>query len=110
MGRIKGKLYCFALSTFKEATQNYQEIKGDGTRIGELWRPLGAVPKALEVNQGVIDPIRILFMAGAIDGQHELTPWASILFEVLKEKADYADSFEMTAEEILAAMDIEGKR
>lgn len=106
---LRDKLYRFALGAFREVIQNYQEIKGDGTRIGELWRPLWAVLKALGVDQRDIELIRILFMAGAIEGQHELTQWESILFEVLREKAEFHDSFEMTAEEILGSMDIEGE-
>ena len=68
-----------------------------------------AVLLALGVEPGEIEAVRALFMAAAEETRHELDPWESILFEVLKEKAESgADTFEMTAEDVLKAMDIEG--
>ena len=41
--------------------------------------------------------------------RHELTSWESILFEVLKERAEESETFEMVPEHILKAMDIQEK-
>jgi hypothetical protein len=109
-GGLRDKLCRFTLAAFKEVQAHYKEIEGNGTRIGELWRPLLAVLLVLGVEQGEVEAVRALFMEGAEEGRHELDPWESILFEVLKEKAESgADAFEMTAEDVLKAMDIQGE-
>jgi hypothetical protein len=109
-GKLRDKLYRFALSAFKAVQAHYEAIQGDGTRIGELWRPMLAVLKALGVEQGEIETIRVLFMEAAEENRHELDPWESILFEVLKERAESETAFEMTVDEILETMGIEGDR
>jgi hypothetical protein len=109
-GELRDMLYRFTLAAFKEVRGHYQANPGNGTRVGELWRPMLAVLLALGVEQGEIEAVRALFMEGAEEGRHELDSWESILFEVLKEKVESgADTFEMTTEEVLVAMDIEGE-
>jgi hypothetical protein len=109
-GELRDKLYRFTLAAFKDVQAHYEAIPGDGTRIGELWRPMLAVLKALGVGQGEIETIRALFMEAAEENRHELDSWECILFEVLKEKAESEPGkFEMTAEDVLKAMDIEGE-
>jgi len=109
-GELRDKLYRFTLAAFKTVRQHYDTNPGNGTRIGELWRPLQAVLLALRVEQGEIEAVRGLFMAGAEETRHEPTPWECTLLEVLKEEAQaHHDRFEMTAPEILTAMSIEGE-
>ncbi len=109
-GELRDKMYRFTLAAFKEVVAHYQAIPGDGTRIGELWRPMLAVLLALEVEHVEIEAVRTLFMEGAEETRHELDPWESILFEVLNDRAESEPgNFEMTAEEVLTAMDIEGE-
>ena len=109
-GELRDKLYRFTLAAFKEVQAHYREIEGNGTRLGELWRPMLAVLLTLGVEQEEIKAVRALFMEGAGEGRHELKPWESILFEVLKEKAESGiETFEMTPEDILTAMDIQGE-
>jgi hypothetical protein len=109
-GELRDKLYRFTLTAFKEVQALDRKIEGDGTRIGELWRPILAVLLSLKVEQGEVETIRALFMEGAEAGRYEPDPWESILFEVLKRKAESeTGNFEMTAEEVLHAMDIEGE-
>jgi hypothetical protein len=63
----------------------------------------------LGVEQTEIEAVRALFMVAAEETRHELDPWESILFEVLKERAESeTGNFEMTAEEVLKAMEVEG--
>lgn len=105
---LRDNIYRFTLAAFKEVRTHYEGNPGNGTRIGELWRPILAVLLTLGVKQTEIEEIRVLFADAAEEGRHELSAWESILFEILKEKAESeTDSFEMTAEEVLRAMDIE---
>lgn len=107
-GELRDNIYRFTLAAFKEVRGHYEVNPGNGTRIGELWRPILAVLLTLGGEQAEIEEIRGLFMDGAEEGAHELTSWECILFEILKEKAESeTDNFEMTAEEVLKAMDIE---
>jgi DNA primase len=107
---LRDKLYRFALTNFKDVRAHYQSVEGNGTRIGELWRPMQAVLLALRVEQREIEEIRLLFTAGAEEGRHELDGWESSLFDVLRQKAEEGmDAFKMTGADILKAMDIQGE-
>jgi hypothetical protein len=86
-GELKDKLYRFTLVAFKDVQAHYEAIPGDGTRIGELWRPMLAVLKALGVEQGEIEIIRALFMEAAEENRHEPTGWECTLLEVVREEA-----------------------
>lgn len=104
---LRDKLYRFILAAFREVKVHYREVEGNGTRIGELWRPLGAVLMALRVEQEEIDVVRALFMAGTEEGRHELTSWELALFEALKNKSDGPNEpFEMSAQEIIEVMNV----
>jgi hypothetical protein len=110
-GELRDQLYRFTLMAFKEVRVNYEANSGNGTRIGELWRPLLAVLMTLGVEEPEVEVVRGLFMAAVEETRHELDPWESILFEVLRERAESeTGNFEMMAEEVLKAMDIEGDR
>ena len=63
-GELRDKLYRFTLAAFKNVREHYEANPGNGTRIGELWRPMLAVLLALGVEQGEIEAIRTLFMEG----------------------------------------------
>ena len=106
---LRDKLYRFVLATFREVEAAYKAIPGDGTRIGELWRPLGAVLQALAVPPEEAAAVRELFVASAQETRHEPTASECVLLEMLREEARvYSDKFEMTVTEILKAMNIEG--
>jgi hypothetical protein len=110
-GELRDKLYRFTLAAFKDVRSFYHGIPGDGTRLRELWRPMLAVLQALGVEQGEIEAVRGLFMAGAEETRHEPTPWESRLLEVLIEEAGKnAQVFELTAAEIIDLMAIEGDK
>jgi len=110
-GELRDKLYRFALAKFKDVRRHYEAMPGDGTRIGELWRPLPAVLLALGVKESEIDGVRDFFLDGAQEGRHEPTGWECTLLEVLKGEAQaHDDKLEMTAFEILTAMNIEGEK
>jgi hypothetical protein len=107
---LRDKLYRFTLTRFGGVRAHYQGIEGNGTRIGELWRPMQAVLQALDVEQREIEEIRQVFMAGAEEGRHELDGWESSLFDVLRQKAEEGmDAFKMTGADILKAMDVQGE-
>jgi len=107
---LRDKLYRFVLTCFKEVSAHYGNIEATGTRIGELWRPIQAVLLSLKVERSEIEGIKTLFDDGAAEGQHELNGWQSILFEVLKQRAEAGqNTFEMTTDDILSAMNIPGE-
>jgi hypothetical protein len=109
-GKLRDKLYRFTLTEFKTVRQHYEANSGNGTRIGELWRPLLGVLLALGVGETEVEAVRGLFMAAAEETRHELDLWEAVLFESLKERAESEiDKFEMTAEEVLKEMNIEGE-
>jgi len=106
---LRDKLYRFTLTSFKNVRQHYEENSGNGTRIGELWRPILAVLLALGVEEGEVEAIRTLFMEAAQEGRHEPNGWECTLLEVVREEAQsHDDRFEMTVYEILTGMNIEG--
>lgn len=108
-GELRDKLYRFTLAAFKEVQAYYQAIPGDGTRVRELWRPLGAVLQALAVPPEEAASVREFFLNAAQETRHEPTGWECTLLEVLQEEAQaHEDKFEMTASEILEALNIEG--
>jgi hypothetical protein len=110
-GELRDKLYRFTLASFKTVRQNYAASPGNGTRIGELWRPMLAVLLTLGVEQGGIEAIRTLFMEAAQEGRHEPTGWECTLLEVVREEAQAHESiFDMTVPDILTAMNIEGDK
>jgi len=108
---LKDKLYRFTLASFKNLRQHYEANPGNGTRIGELWRPLLAVLLTLGVEDGEVEVIRTLFMEAAREGRHEPTGWECTLLEVLREEAQaHQNKFEMAVSEIIKAMNIEGDK
>ncbi len=108
---LRDKLYRFTLTRFKEVLTYYQGIEGTGTRTGELWRPMKAVLQSLNVDQSEIEEIRGVFTNGADEGRHELNGWEQTLFDVLKQSAEEVrNTFEMSGEDILRAMDIQGEK
>jgi hypothetical protein len=107
-GELRDKLYHFTLAAFKEVAAAYQAIPGDGSRIGELWRPLGAVLKELGVEESEAAAIRELFNTQTQETRHEPTGWELALLEALKTKAEGEGAdFEMTPAEIVEAMGLE---
>ena len=94
---------------FKDVAEAYQGIPGGGTRLGELWRPIGAVLQALAVDQDEYEAVRDFFMAGALETRHEPTTWETRLLEVLAEQAEKHLSngvFSLTPKEILGLLNL----
>jgi len=108
---LRDKLYRFTLAAFKIVRDHYEANPGDGTRIGELWRPMLAVLLALEVEITEMESIHAFFMEAAQEGKHEPTGWECILLESLREKAQgNGQLFDLTVPEIINAMNIEGDK
>ncbi len=72
---LRDMCYRFALLFFKEVAQAYQAIPGDGTRVNELWRPLGAVLQALDVSPEEVAAVREFFGDAVQETRHEPTGW-----------------------------------
>jgi hypothetical protein len=107
-GEVRDKLYRFTLAAFKEVQTHYQSIPGDGTRITELWRPLGAVLKVLGVQGAEAQAIKEFFTAQAQETRHEPTGWELALLEALRTRAESENTeFEMTSVEIVEVMGLE---
>jgi len=110
-GELRDKLYRFALASFKNVHQNYGANSGNGTRIGELWRPMLAVLLTLGVDEREVQAIRQLFMEAAQEGRHEPTGWECTLLEVVRESAQAHEKlFDLTVPDIIKAMDIQGDK
>ena len=108
---LRDAIYRFALLRFKEAQTYYQEIVGDGTRSMELWRPLLATARALEVPQGEIDRLYDFYRGATRETRHEPSPWESCLLEVLRNEGEKHHAvFELTVNEIINMMEIEGDK
>lgn len=104
-GELRDSLYRFALAEFKNVQEAYRRIEGDGTRIGELWRPLGAVLAVLQVAEDELAEIWEMFTTQARETRHEPTSWEVALLEALKTRAESEDAdFEMTPAEIISDM------
>jgi hypothetical protein len=104
---LRDACYRFTLLAFKEVEAAYKAIPGDGTRMRELWRPLGAVLKALKVEESEAEAILEFFMSQVQETRHEPTGWEITLLEALKSRAEKEDGdFEMTPEDILKAMNL----
>ena len=110
-GELRDKLYRFTLAAFKEVQAQYEANHGNGTRIGELWRPMLAVLLALGVEDTEIESIRALFMDAAQEGRYEPSGWECSLLEVIREKAKANEKlFDLTVSDIIKAMNIEGDK
>lgn len=107
---LRDQLYRFALTHFLPVGLGYEGLSGNGTRVRELWRPMGGVLWALKVEETEVAAIRELFMGSVQETQNVPTGWELTLLEVLKEKAETVqDTFELTTEDILVLMDIQGE-
>ena len=106
---LRDKIYRFVLTAFKMVQQNYAASQGDGTRATELWRPLLAILKALDVPLGEIEAVYQFFKQGMSQNRYELSPWEAALFDALRSRAQKeAQIFTMTANDIATAMPIDG--
>ncbi|MEJ5330232.1 MAG: hypothetical protein WHT07_08760 [Desulfobaccales bacterium] len=109
-GELRDACYRFTLLCFHEVARAYAAIPGISTRVRELWRPIGAVLQVLRADLQEIKDIERFFLDGAAENRHEVDPWEEALLETLREKAMAAKGpFQMTSEEILDAMGINGE-
>jgi hypothetical protein len=102
---LRDALYRFALLKFREVRKHYFDQHDSGSRIKELWRPLEAVLKALQVDEAEITSINKFFADAIAETRHELDDWEASLFDILKgHAAQKPEGFRLTAEETSAAM------
>lgn len=107
---LRDACYRFTMLAFDRVEISYGLTPGDGTRLTELWRPLETVLAVVEVDQTEVKSIRDFYLSQNQETRHEPTTWEVTLLEVLKEKAEaQAKPFEMSSQEILEAMNIEGE-
>ena len=109
---IRDMIFRFLLIKWTAIRSAYNKISGDGSRNTELWRPIQAVLEGLAVDPEIIRETKEYFGKGTETTRHELTEWEERLFDVLVHRAELPGSptFEMTTNEILSAMAIEGER
>lgn len=102
-GEHRDKIYRFLLMKFKDVKKYYEELSSEGSRKGELWRPLHAIAKALELPKIEIDLIHTTFNTCMTKPSNVLTPMEQALLMVLHKKCNdnsNGDIFEISALEI----------
>jgi hypothetical protein len=109
--QIRDMMFRFLLTNWPAVRAAYSRTAGDGSRNTELWRPIQAIMVALLVETSTIDDTREFFLGATETTRHELTEWEERLFDVLLDRAEGAvSSFDMTPEEIILRMDIDGEK
>jgi hypothetical protein len=83
--KIRNGMYRFALVKCFEVRDAYRRIESDGTRQGELWRPLEAVLTAAGAREDRIGEVRDAFQRGTAITQDKLSIQEEALFQVLYE-------------------------
>jgi len=83
--KIRNGMYRFALVKCFEVRGAYTNIESDGTRQGELWRPLEAVLTAAGAGEVKINEVRDAFQRGTAITQDKLSIQEEALFQVLYE-------------------------
>ncbi len=101
---IRNLCYRFLLCKWREVQVVYNTIPPTGTRKGELWRPLEAVLRVLEVSKMEIDGIKQAFDQGTKQTKDALSLAEEALFQVLFDRAQKEPKFELTPNDILQAM------
>lgn len=106
-GENRDKIYRFLLMKFKDVKKYYEGLSSEGSRKGELWRPLHAIAKALELPKIEIDLIHTTFNKCMDKAPNVLTPMEQALLMVLHKKCNdnsndnpNSDIFEISALEI----------
>jgi hypothetical protein len=108
--KLRDQNYRFALGSFKKVAAAYQAIQGNGSRIIERWRPLAAVLTALDVEKAEFEAVRQFFMSKAEDARYGPDGWELSVLEALENRAQASpEFFEMTADDIIEAMEVDSK-
>lgn len=103
---LRGSCYRILLSKHAKVKEMYDAIPGNGTRKMELWRPLEAVARALEMPEAEIVETKKAFMKLIAKTQAKLSPIETALFLSLKDFTEEDGlSFEKTPSEILKGME-----
>ncbi len=89
---LRDELYCYLLQCHGRVSRAFAEVPSDGTRRGELWRPIEAVLKALGVDDTVIAETRIAFDTGTRETKSQVEESEEELFTYLYECAEREDS------------------
>ena len=72
------------LLNYRKVKEAFSTIPSTGTRLGELWRPMEAVLKVLDVGDTIIKKTKSAFERGMSETRTELTEWEEALFEAVK--------------------------
>jgi len=102
---IRDMMYRFVLLKWKHVQDVYNSTPSTGTRRGELWRPLSAVLKVLNVPAKEIERIMETFVKGTEKTENRLSSSEEALFQVLLERSENEKKFEMKPSDILEAME-----
>lgn len=106
---IRDSLYRLALTSFQDVLMAYAMTQGNGTRLAELWRPMGAMLAVMLVTPQEEQAIKSLFFEQARENRAEPSPWEAALLETLMDLAnDHEKDFSQTSDELLETMGIDG--
>lgn len=101
---LRDACYRFLLLEWRKVQEQYRAIPPDGTRRGELWRPLQAVMEVLGVAQEEMFEVQSAFQEGTRKTKNRLSLKEEALFQVLFDEAEKRAEFEMTAEAVVEKM------
>ena len=101
---IRDACYRFLLLKWTEVLDVFNSIPSNGTRRGELWRPLQAVLSVLGVSEEETQGVKQSFELGTAQTKYQLSLREEALFQVLLDHEDQP-RFELTTTEILNQME-----
>jgi len=101
---LRDQCYRFLITRWRDVENAFSAIPSTGTRKGELWRPLEALLRVLEVSEEEIRGIKEAFEYGADQTKSQLSAGEEAVFQVVLDKTERSSVIEMTAAEILNEM------
>lgn len=106
--KIRGSCYQFLLTNSERVYEIYQSLPSDGTRKSELWRPLEAVARVLDIPETELQEISHTFNMAYGKSIEQPSPMEFVLFHALNDfltsSEDNSESFEKTPMHILNQM------
>ncbi|MEI7677159.1 MAG: hypothetical protein WCJ03_10290 [Bacteroidales bacterium] len=102
---IRDSCYRFLLCKHQEVKTAYGSIHSNGTRRGELWRPLAAVAQVIGLPEAELTEIKNAFDICVSKTKAQLSAIESGIFQVLQDRAaGEISNFEMTNNDILCKL------
>ena len=101
---LRDQLYRFLLTKWREVQQEYHAIPSNGTRRGELWKPLASVLKVCNVPEEEQTQIRTAFNECTAQTRSAMSVQEVAIFQVLKDEADRHAAFTLSSQEMTSLL------